>query len=80
MAVFDALLARLPILRRQQVGMVLHEMLADTGIAQQEAAELFGKHIVLADGYHGSADISSSSVRACGMTRNWQSVTYSISS
>src|SRR5450830_19473 len=50
MAVFDALLARLPILRRQQVGMVLHEILADAGIAQQEGAELFGKHIVLTDG------------------------------
>jgi predicted RNA-binding protein with RPS1 domain len=50
MAVFDALLARLPVLRRQQVGMVLHEILADAGITQQEGAELFGKHIVLADG------------------------------
>src|SRR6476469_323742 len=49
MAVENALLAPMPEIAREQIGMVLHEGGADLGVAEQEAAELFRENVVLAD-------------------------------
>jgi hypothetical protein len=78
-ALLYALLARLPPFGREQVGVVFLSK-ADARITEQECAKLFGNTSDLPIGYHGSEAISSSSVRACGIARNWQSVMYSISS
>ena len=49
MTIEDALLGALPVFRRQQVCVVLQEILLHFRIAEQEGAELLGEHIIFRD-------------------------------